>query len=142
VNDPAAFLEGVYADLIVEAVKSQGPWTEIEVYIDAVNDSIQAAIDADLLRADIAHERTFSQAGDTLSTANVRARADYVPRLDQGLQATGNGDIAKYRLRRGGDRRTGWLRHRTGLDYRRRTRTQSAGTGRPVRAMLLGTVRS
>jgi len=94
VNDPAAFLEGVYADLIVEAVKSQGPWTEIEVYIDAVNDSIQAAIDADLLRADIAHERTFSQAGDTLSTANVRARADYVPRLDQGLQATGNGDIA------------------------------------------------
>lgn len=94
VNDPAAFLEGVYADLIVEAVKSQGPWTEIEVYIDAVNDSIQAAIDADLLRADIAHERTFSQAGDTLSTANVRARADYVARLDQGLQATGNGDIA------------------------------------------------
>ncbi|WP_228841681.1 hypothetical protein, partial [Haloarcula sp. CBA1127] len=59
-----------------------------------MNESVQDAIDADLLRADGAHERTFSNARDTLFSANVRERADYIARLDQGLQATDNGDIS------------------------------------------------
>ncbi|WP_058991323.1 hypothetical protein [Haloarcula sp. CBA1127] len=94
VNDSEAFLEALYADVVVKGAESHGPRTRIEACIDAVNESVQDAIDADLLRADGAHERTFSNARDTLFSANVRERADYIARLDQGLQATDNGDIS------------------------------------------------
>ncbi|WP_440991723.1 hypothetical protein [Haloarchaeobius baliensis] len=94
VDDPATFLEGVYADVVVAGARSPGPRTLTESCIDAVDESVQAAVDADLLGADGAHERTFSRAAERLSAAPPRARVDHVARLEQGLRATGNGDIA------------------------------------------------
>ncbi|PCR88732.1 hypothetical protein [Natrinema ejinorense] len=94
VDDPAAFLEGLYADVVVMGVTNHGPRIRIEACIDAVSESLQAASDADLLRSDGALERTVSRADDTLSSANVENPGDYVIRIDHGLRRTGHEALA------------------------------------------------
>ncbi|OAQ51256.1 hypothetical protein HTG_18575 [Natrinema mahii] len=89
VDDPATFLEGIYADVIVEGATRHGSGRRIEACIDAVSESLQAASDADLLRSDGALERTVSRAADTLSSADVEPPGDYVIRVDRGLRRTG-----------------------------------------------------
>ncbi|WP_226007112.1 hypothetical protein [Natrinema salinisoli] len=103
VNEPAAFLEETYADVVVEGAKSHGPRTRIEACIDAVSESIEAADDADLLPDDDALERTVSQAADTLSSATVRNPGDFVIRIDHGLRKTGHESLANDLFDNGGD---------------------------------------
>ncbi|SEQ51227.1 hypothetical protein [Natrinema salaciae] len=94
VDDPAAFLEGLYADVVVEGAKRHGPRRRIEACIEAVSESLQAAGDAELLRADGALGRTVSRTADTLSSVNVKNPGDYVIRIDHGLRRTGYETLA------------------------------------------------
>ncbi|WP_460918667.1 hypothetical protein [Salinarchaeum chitinilyticum] len=94
VDDPAAFLEATYANVVVEGAKRHGPRTSIEACIDAVSESLEAAGDADLLRSDDALERTVSRAADTLSSANVKDPGEYLLRIDHGLRNAGHETVA------------------------------------------------
>lgn len=94
VDDPAAFLEGTYADVVVEGAKRHDSRTPVEACIDAVTESLRAAGEADLLRSDDALKRTVSRAADTLSSANVKDPGEYVIRIDHGLRNTGYEDVA------------------------------------------------
>ncbi|MGQ3722999.1 hypothetical protein [Natrialba aegyptia] len=94
VDDPAAFLEGVYADVVVKGAKRHGSERRIETCIEAVSESIRAATDGDVIRSNDAFERTISRVAETLLTADVRNRGDYMRRLDRGLRKTGSEDLA------------------------------------------------
>ncbi|MDF9746170.1 hypothetical protein [Natrinema salsiterrestre] len=103
VNEPATFLEGLYADVVVEGAKRHGPGIRIEACIEAVAESLRAASDAGLLPDDNALERTVSQAADTLSSATVRNPGDFVIRIDHGLRKTGHESLANDLFDNGGD---------------------------------------
>nr|WP_248516007.1 hypothetical protein [Salinarchaeum laminariae] len=94
VDDSAAFLERLYAGVLVEGAKQHGPRMRIEACIRSVNASIEDAGQADLLSGTDTFERTVSKAADTLTSATATDAGDYAIRLDHGLRTTGYEDIA------------------------------------------------
>ncbi|ELZ05039.1 hypothetical protein C482_02756 [Natrialba chahannaoensis JCM 10990] len=93
VDDPAAFLEGVYADIVVAGTTQGQPSAEVEACVEAVRQSVQTASEAGVLGTDDAVVRTFSRAVDMLPTGNPRAQADHTYLLGQALRTAGGEDL-------------------------------------------------
>jgi len=93
VENPAEFLEAVYADIVVRGTTMGQPAAEVEACVGAVSQSVAAASEEGVLGPDDAELRTFSRAADTLPTGNPRAEADHTYLLGQALRTVGGEDL-------------------------------------------------
>ncbi|AFO57635.1 hypothetical protein [Natrinema sp. J7-2] len=93
VDDPAAFLKGVYADIVVAGTVKGHPVPEIDACVAAVYESIEGASEDGHLRTDEPVVGTFSLAVDRLPTGNPRATADHSYLLGQAFRAVGGEDL-------------------------------------------------
>lgn len=93
VEDPAAFLERVYAGIVVAATTNGQPSADLQICVGAVQQSVATAREAGLFRTDDALVRTFSRAAEALPTGNPRSSADQTSLLGQALRTVGGGDL-------------------------------------------------
>ncbi|KDE57763.1 hypothetical protein EL22_09915 [Halostagnicola sp. A56] len=94
VDDPAAFLERVYAGVIRDGATGDEPEKRIERCIEFVDESIRTAVDANVIHSADAFERVVEQAADRLSAATQADRDDAARRLGHGLRETGHRTLA------------------------------------------------
>ncbi|ELY72308.1 hypothetical protein [Natrinema pallidum] len=95
VEDPAAFLEEVYADIVVAGTTTGQPAAEVEACVAAVYQSIEIASETTILRADDPAVGTFSRVANTLATENPRAQADHTYLFGQALRAVGGAELER-----------------------------------------------
>ncbi|RZH67825.1 hypothetical protein [Natrinema altunense] len=93
VEDPAAFLEEVYADIVVAGTTTGQPAAEVEACVAAVYQSIENTSETASLRADDQPVGTFSRVVNTLAAENPRAQADHTYLFGQALRAVGGAEL-------------------------------------------------
>ncbi|QCW05069.1 hypothetical protein [Natrinema pallidum] len=95
VEDPAAFLEEVYADIVVAGTTTGQPAAEVEACVAAVYQSTEIASETAILRADDPAVGTFSRVANTLATENPRTQADHTYLFGQALRAVGGAELER-----------------------------------------------